>query len=144
MLGRLLIMSVAALMAFTFTASSSSEKITRQIPVTEDFIEGRIGSTEGGNSFKYRVYVLPVNGVLEFCGVLAFGPGTYERDFKRFLRDSGFRINGKVVLKDLTYWNVAKRGELDRSVANCQSTGVSANTKVTSLSMAWSKRRYRM
>lgn len=139
----ILIAAVVAMSAFFSQTHGQSDKITRQIPTSQDFIKGRVIMTEGAGRFDYLVNLIVANGTIELCGVLAFAGGAKKNEWRKFLQDSAFEINGKKVIKDLSYWNQTTRDKLYSSQANCRSTGVKESTRVDSLGMAWSQKIYR-
>jgi len=142
MLAKLHPLAMVSLVALSLQAQASSEGVTRQIPVNDDFIEGTVRMSGAAGRLDFRINIINANNVLELCGVMAVS-GTTKREFDRFLRDSAFEINDKKVVKDLRYWNRTNRNQLDVAVANCRSTGIRVNAKIDSIGMAWSKKQYR-
>ncbi len=117
--------------------------ITRQIPVTDEFIEGSFGLSGAAGGMEYRVKIIVANNMIEFCGAVAYTNPQARSAYRAFLRDSAFLINGQKVLKDMTYWNTANHRAWGSAKANCRSTGVPANAKIDSIDMDWSSKTHR-
>jgi hypothetical protein len=133
----------AILLSAALSTQAMADDVTRQIRVTDKFEEGRIGSDVGADRIDFLFNLIVVNNTIELCGVYAVGAGA-PGSFNGFLRDSGFKINGRRVIKGLKYWNRVDRSELRTAMANCRSTGIPANAKIDSLDFAWSRRAYNM
>ena len=132
---------ILALALFLPMATQAAE-ITRQIPVDDKFAKGDIAFQGTKNGFDYRLTVINAKGNLEVCGAILFKPGSTKSTFKRFLKDSAFMVNGKKVVKDLSYWRVATSG-WSKAQANCTPLGVKSNAKIDKMRVYWSKRGYR-
>jgi len=140
---KLIFLITVPLVALSLDAQAASDGITRQIPVTADFIEGSVGSGGTAGGIEYRINLTVANNFIELCGAVAYSNVRLKIQYRNFLRDSAFVINGKKVVKDLRYWNTVNRRAWKSAKANCRSTGIKANTKIKDIDIAWSKRTYR-
>lgn len=133
-LGLLPLMFAAAL---AVQPQHASAEITRQIPVTENFKESVI-RIDGMPSARMRFTVISVGNVLELCGAVAYDGPQARSALQDVLQQAAFVVNGRKVIRDLTYWNRAtSMRALGRSVANCQSTGVSERTEINGMGIDW-------
>ena len=123
-------------------AIAQAQSVTRDIPVTSEFQDVRVGSTAGAAGFLARITVINVDGRIEVCGAALYNTGTSRNEFRGFLRDSAFMINGEKVIKDLSYWKPVRRN-WQGAMASCRSTGLASSTSIQDMDIYWSKRRYR-
>ena len=89
--------------ALTMASAVHAAGITREVPVTSKFVGNTIGTTAGSEGMEYKINVIVAKGIIEVCGAVLFRRGTTKDKYRGFLRDSAFTINGKKVVKDLTY-----------------------------------------
>ncbi len=117
--------SVVAAMMLALAAPVSAQNVTRQIPVDANFSEGTLGWNQTGAKYEYRINIIVVNGVLEFCGVGASNDIYVRRGENMLLRGAKLKMNGRTILQDFSFFARARSiNQLNRSNANCRSTGV--------------------
>ena len=143
MIRRFLVVLAISLTAVMSDTNIAHSQITRQIPVTDDFLEGSIGLRGDAGGIEYRLKILEANNYIELCGAVAYTNAQARAAYRAFLRDSAFVINGRKVIKDLTYWNTSNHRAWGSAKANCRSTGVRANSQIDSIDMDWSSKSYR-
>ena len=128
--------------ALLLPLATQAADITRQIPVDDKFAKGDVTFQGTNNGFDYRLTVINAKGNLEVCGAILYRRGSTGSTFRRFLKDSAFEVNGRKVVKDLSYWRVAK-SSWSGAKANCTSLGIKSNAKIDKMNVAWSRRAYR-
>ena len=143
MMRRILFLIAISLTAVVSNSNIAYSQITRQIPVTDDFLEGSIGLSGAPGGIEYRLKILEANNYIELCGAVAYTNAQARAAYQAFLRDSAFVINGQKVIKNLTYWNTSNHRAWGSARANCRSTGVRANSRIDSIDMDWSSKSYR-
>ncbi|MDU8941764.1 hypothetical protein [Ovoidimarina sediminis] len=95
--------------------------------VTGDWFDHEIRWVDGYTSYRAKWKVFDVDGEVVVCGA-GQNVGHQYSENKRILRDLGFFIGGKLVMRDLRFFSkVGKREPLLGAVAHCKSTGRSAS-----------------
>ena len=103
-------------------AASPVDAVTGR-KVTNDWFDHEFRWVGGYTSYRAKWKVFDVGGEVVVCGV-GQDVGHDHSKNRRILRDLGFFIGGKLVMKDMSFFNkVGKRESLVGAVAYCQSTG---------------------
>lgn len=100
-------------------------EISRRLPVNDSFGKFTYGWTGRPGQMVIRWTVLRgADGTAEVCGAYARNAGPGAEHYHAMLRDSGIAMNGKMIVKDLTWFtSVSSEAALVGSAANCTSTG---------------------
>ena len=119
----------ARCVALAFAALASTAANADALPairVTEDFAEIAVNWDDGfGKGYVGRVQVFAVNGVMVLCGAGSYVSAANRSPSRTFLKCTKLKMNGKTILKDLTYFTPVDRVEdVIGAEATCKSTGV--------------------
>lgn len=92
--------------------------------VTEDFGEGEIVWSDGiGKGYVYRVRIVDAKGTLALCGAGAFTDPSSRMQSRQALQRARLMLNGKPILKDLTFFTRVKRErDIMGATATCKLT----------------------
>ncbi len=114
-----------ACLHLTFSAAHAAETPST-MPVTPDFTQHDISWNGGmGKGYVFRTRIFDINGVLALCGAGAYVNSTNRLETKKVLKQTTLKMNGKVILKDFTFFTVVDAvPSLAAAKANCRSTGV--------------------
>ncbi len=112
-----------AFAALAHTAANADALPT--IKVTEDFAEIGVNWDDGfGKGYVGRAQVFAVNGVMVLCGAGSYVSAANRSPSRTILKRTKFKMNGKTILKDLTYFTLVDRVEnVIGAEATCKSTG---------------------
>ncbi len=115
-------------------------KVVRKVKVTKDFIADEVKPNGEAKGYKFRMNMVVRNGIIEVCGVGIHTEARLREPIRQLMRGMALSMNGKVILRDFTFFAKAKsvRG-LDSAVANCASTG--AKLPKGKPDFSWSARR---
>lgn len=99
-------------------------------PVTSEFNVDDLTWTGGlGKAYDMRWDAILVDGKVAVCGAGAFLDPTTRRATVELLRNASVILDGKVVMKNLTYFATYKKGQdIDKATANCRLTGAAPNS----------------
>ncbi len=94
------------------------------VPVTADFNVDDLTWTGGlGKAYDMRWDALLVDGKVAVCGAGVFLDPTTRFATVDLLRKAAVKLDGKVVMKDLSYFAKYKKGQnIDKVTANCRLT----------------------
>jgi hypothetical protein len=123
--------NTAATLAIALGASASfaqNNKVTRTVAVDDNFMDGSVtwnGATAGG--YEARIGLTVNNGVFELCGVGAVTNIQLRSSVNSMLRGCKLNINGKVVLKNCSYFSKARsKNAVPKTPAICARTNMKA------------------
>lgn len=118
---RLSFLGAVAALAFASTASASDFAI----PVDGDFNEDGIEWNGGlGKAYEFRWDAVLSDGAVAICGAGKFLDATTRQATVGLLRKAKVILDGKVVMKDLSYFaKYPKSQDLGKVKATCRSTG---------------------
>lgn len=113
-----------AILAACAASTASAEDFS--VPVTGDFNEDSIEWTGGlGKAYEFRWDAMLVDGKVVICGAGSFLDPTTRMQTNGLLRKAKAKLDGRVVLKDLSYFAQYSKGQdLGSAKANFRSTGV--------------------
>ncbi len=117
---------------FAVTSVASARDITRTIDVDGNFGEGSVKFTDTGAGIEYRIQIIVVDDVIEFCGAFAYrGKRFYRSASDQVLHFAKLTMNGKTILRDFRFFRAGTRSKpWEGQKADCVSTGVAAPDKV--------------
>ncbi|WP_372603692.1 hypothetical protein [Actibacterium sp.] len=123
------LMASALALALVCAAPVNAAKVTREIPVTEDFRVSK-HTLNGVPSYEVRLTVIVVDGIFELCGVIVRSPQAEAAIVRTFVRGGVLKIDDKVAIRDFTYFSWVKRkSDLAKTPAKCASTGIKKTQK---------------
>ena len=113
-------------LAITSSAGFSQTQVTRSVSIDDSFQQANArwnNATAGG--YDALIALKANKGVFEFCGVGAVSNAQLATTIKGMLRGCRLTINGKVVLKNCSYFAKARStSAVPKTKANCASTGM--------------------
>ena len=115
----------AVLAALSFVCAPAHAGSDFTTPVTKDFWEDNIEWNGGlGRAYDFRWLVIERGGKLAVCGVGVFNDPTTRVQSKDLMRKAQVLINGTLVLTDISYFGVIKKGaNLTEATATCRMSG---------------------
>lgn len=145
---RIKVAAIAGIFALSMigvsTADARGNKVVRQIPVTDKFLEFDISWNRTGPSYYAKILVTVNKGMIEVCGAGVFVNAQMRTATNSVLRKHWVKVNGKQIFSDFRFFNkVNRRRKLDKAIANCASTGVRAPGKRFQYSYGGGGGRYR-
>lgn len=116
--------AIAASALFIWAGVAAAGDFT--VPVTSDFNVDDLTWTGGlGKAYDFRWNAILVDGKLAICGAGIFLDPTTRLQTVDLLRWAEVKLDGKVVMQNLTYFAKYQKGQnIDAATANCRSTGV--------------------
>jgi hypothetical protein len=128
-----------------FASTAIAKDKIRSIPIDKDFQAADMrwsGATPGG--YLGRIALKNNRGILELCGVGAVTNIQLSNPIKTALKGGKLTLNGKVVLKDFSYFAKARNKKALKSAkANCRSTGAKVPKKINSLNIEYGRAVFR-
>ena len=115
--------AVGALAVFLLVGQAAAgPQISRQIVVTDDFVENEITWSNHETTYRYRLKVIAVDGRLELCGA---GQHLLTRRSQTMavLRSTWLEMNGRKIVPNLLFLaEVPRKVPLLGAQANCVAT----------------------
>ncbi len=139
------VVTVAALCIPTLgSVNAKSNNISRQVPVTSDFISSEFKWEGGLGGYEFLWGVFVNEGMIEICGVGYFTNIQSISQSKDSMRRAYNVYEGKKIMRDLRYFaRVKRRAKLSTATANCRSTGVAAPKGRFNVQLGWDAGRAR-
>ncbi len=115
---------LAALVALSGVGAAGAADFTTK--VTKDFWDDSVSWTGGiGKAYEFKWSVMDNKGQLIICGVGKFLDPTSRTQTRDLLRKATVSINGKPVMKDVSFFATVKKSvDLAASQATCRSMGM--------------------
>lgn len=112
------------------------------VPITSDFnVDDLTWSGGFGKAYDVRWVALLVDGKVAVCGAGVFLDPTTRSATVDLLRKASVKVDGKVMMKDLSYFAKYRKGQnLDKVTANCRSTGVAPERRDSRIELEFSGR----
>lgn len=117
------ILSLGAAVMFSAFSMAIAEPLLRQIPVHDGFTRNKLRWQQEGIGYDYLWTVQKRNGMFEVCGLGKFPNLSTRRPSVKVMRRAYVEFEGKVILKDLSFFTEVKRSQqLIHAAATCRQT----------------------
>jgi len=108
------------------------------IPVNDGFEPGSLSIRGYGKGYEFVIAVIALDGQLFVCGVGIYPDASSAAGVRNILHRAAIAINGRRIIKDLTFFGKADRGaDLFREMAVCRGTGVPIPIRKFSFEIVW-------
>ncbi len=142
--GKMLTFGVLAVAMSISPAVAKRNKVAFTIPVDESFSESGITwNAEYGLGYVFRIDFRERDGTVFVCGAGTYVNGFNSHLTKRALRDAKVTMNGKTILRNLTFFTNVKKGKsLIGAPANCVDTGAALSPKSNEFDIKYANKIY--
>ena len=130
--------AIIGIMFLGSIAEAQNAKASRSIAITKDFVETELkwqDIPKPGFIIRF-VSVVNARGYIEICGAVRYPSAHTKTQSKRVLKRTSFSVNDKVLLRDMTFFQVTKNGKPWKT-ANCAKTKMKAPRKGYQYLVSW-------